>query len=119
MRCGTEVSGLLVERDQVAGVRLGMGGEIRASRVEVLNTSDTLPFPLADETNVAEEVRLRYRYLDLRRPRQQRILETRHRILLATRQFLDAQRGAVILIAQRFKGVSHVIQEGLLKLSEL
>ncbi len=64
--------------------------EVRAARVEVLNTSETLPFPLTDEANVAEEVRLRYRYLDLRRPRQQRILETRHRILLAARQYLDA-----------------------------
>jgi len=64
--------------------------EVRAERLDVLNTSETLPFPLNDEANVAEDVRLRYRYLDLRRPRQQRILETRHRILLAARQFLDA-----------------------------
>jgi aspartyl-tRNA synthetase len=64
--------------------------EVRADRLEILNTSETLPFPLHDEANVAEDVRLRYRYLDLRRPRQQRILETRHRILLAVRRFLDA-----------------------------
>jgi aspartyl-tRNA synthetase len=64
--------------------------EVRAARLEVLNTSETLPFPLTDDANVAEEVRLRYRYLDLRRPRQQRILETRHRILLAARQYLDS-----------------------------
>src|SRR6266850_4245665 len=63
--------------------------EIRAASLEVLNTSETLPFPLSDESSVAEEVRLRYRYLDLRRPRQQKILETRHRILLAVRQYLD------------------------------
>ncbi|OLE64643.1 MAG: aspartate--tRNA ligase [Acidobacteria bacterium 13_1_20CM_2_68_14] len=64
--------------------------EVRAEVVEVLNTSETLPFPLTDEVNVAEEVRLRYRYLDLRRPRQQRILETRHRVVLATRTYFDA-----------------------------
>ena len=64
--------------------------EVRAESVQVLNTSETLPFPLTDEVNVAEEVRLRYRYLDLRRPRQQRILEARHRILLAARTYFDA-----------------------------
>ncbi len=66
--------------------------EIRASAVEVLNTSEPLPFPLADDSTTAEEVRLRYRYLDLRRPRLQRILETRHRVLIAVRRYLDAQR---------------------------
>ncbi len=64
--------------------------EVKASDLVVLNTSETLPFPLGEEANVAEEVRLRYRYLDLRRPRQQHILETRHRMLLATRKYLDA-----------------------------
>jgi aspartyl-tRNA synthetase len=66
--------------------------EIRAGAVEVLNTSEPLPFPLADDSTTSEEVRLRYRYLDLRRPRLQRILETRHRILFAVRRYLDAQR---------------------------
>jgi aspartyl-tRNA synthetase len=64
--------------------------ELLAESVEILNTSDTLPFPLTDDVNVAEEVRLRHRYLDLRRPRQQRILETRHRIVLAARTYFDA-----------------------------
>ena len=64
--------------------------EVRAAAIEILNTSESLPFPLTDETHVAEEVRLRYRYLDLRRPRQQRILEARHRIVLAARRYLDA-----------------------------
>ncbi len=68
------------------------GIEIQAREIEVLNTSETLPFSLANDTNVSEEVRLRYRYLDLRRPRLQRILETRHRVLLAVRQELDARQ---------------------------
>lgn len=68
------------------------GIEIQARELEVLNTSETLPFSLADDSNVSEEVRLRYRYLDLRRPRLQRILETRHRVLLAVRQELDARQ---------------------------
>jgi aspartyl-tRNA synthetase len=63
--------------------------EVQAARLEVLNVSETLPFPLSDEAGVAEEVRLRHRYLDLRRPRLQRILEVRHRVLLAARRYLD------------------------------
>jgi len=66
--------------------------EVRATAVEVLNTSEPLPFPLTDDATTGEEVRLRYRYLDLRRPRLQRILETRHRVLFAARRYLDAQR---------------------------
>jgi aspartyl-tRNA synthetase len=63
--------------------------EVQAARLEVLNAAETLPFPLGDEAVVAEEVRLRHRYLDLRRPRLQRILEVRHRVQLAARRFLD------------------------------
>ena len=64
--------------------------EVRAASLEILNSSEALPFPLTEDVNVAEEVRLRFRYLDLRRPRQQRILETRHRIVLSARRYLDA-----------------------------
>jgi len=66
--------------------------EVQCRRLDVLNTCDTLPIPLGDEANVSEEARLRYRFLDLRRPRLQRILETRHRVLLAVRRFLDAHQ---------------------------
>jgi aspartyl-tRNA synthetase len=66
--------------------------EVQASRLDVLNTSETLPFALTDEASAAEEVRLRFRYLDLRRPRLQRILMTRHRVLLAVRRYLDEHR---------------------------
>ena len=88
------VSGRVVER---AAGNLNPGlptGEIevQASRLEVLNTSDPLPFALTEADSASEEVRLRYRYLDLRRPRLQRILETRHRVLLAARRYLDAQQ---------------------------
>ncbi|HEV8699934.1 MAG TPA: aspartate--tRNA ligase [Candidatus Polarisedimenticolia bacterium] len=64
--------------------------EVQASALEVLNVSEPLPFPPGDEEGVAEDVRLRHRYLDLRRPRLQRILETRHRVLLAVRRYFDA-----------------------------
>jgi aspartyl-tRNA synthetase len=65
--------------------------EVQVAEAEILNTSETLPFPLTDEPGASEEVRLRYRYLDLRRARLQRILEIRHRILLATRRHFDTQ----------------------------
>ncbi|OLC56485.1 MAG: aspartate--tRNA ligase [Acidobacteria bacterium 13_1_40CM_4_69_4] len=64
--------------------------EAQATHLEILNSSDTLPFPLGDDASIAEEVRLRHRYLDLRRPRLQRIIEVRHRVVLAVRRYLDA-----------------------------
>jgi aspartyl-tRNA synthetase len=66
--------------------------EVQASALEVLNTCDPLPFAIGGDNLPAEELRLRYRYLDLRRPRLQRVLATRHRILLAVRNYMDAHR---------------------------
>ena len=63
--------------------------EVLAEELEVLNRSEPLPFQL-DET-VSEEVRLRYRYLDLRREVMSRRLRLRHRITHAMRSYLDAQ----------------------------
>ncbi|HYV19218.1 MAG TPA: aspartate--tRNA ligase [Verrucomicrobiae bacterium] len=87
------VAGKVVTREaQNVNHNLPTGGvEVQASRVEVLNTSEPLPFPLDDDTHAAEEVRLRYRFLDLRRRKSQQIFETRHRILMAVRRYLDAQ----------------------------
>jgi aspartyl-tRNA synthetase len=66
--------------------------ELQVRRFEVLNTSEPLPFPLTDDCPAAEEFRLRHRFLDLRRPRLQRILEVRHQVLLAVRRYLDGQK---------------------------
>ena len=87
------VVGKVVARDpQNVNPNLPTGAvEVQAARLEVLNTSEPLPFPLDDEASVAEEVRLRYRFLDLRRRKSQQIFETRHRILMAVRRYLDAQ----------------------------
>ncbi|MEG0901405.1 MAG: OB-fold nucleic acid binding domain-containing protein, partial [Clostridia bacterium] len=63
--------------------------ELVASRLEVLSTADTLPFSLTDDEPVREELRLKYRYLDLRRPDMQRTLALRHRISKIARDYFD------------------------------
>jgi len=64
--------------------------EIAAQSVAVLNRSKTPPFPIASDVDVDESLRLRYRYLDLRRPQLQRAIELRHRAVKAVRDYLDA-----------------------------
>lgn len=66
--------------------------EIVADDIEVLNTSDPLPLMLSGEAS--EEVRLRYRYLDLRRPVMQRALKQRAQLITSLRRFLD-ERGFI------------------------
>jgi aspartyl-tRNA synthetase len=65
--------------------------EVPVSQLEVLAKSETPPFVVANDDDVDENVRLKYRYLDLRRPRMQRNLTTRHRIVKALRDYFDAQ----------------------------
>ena len=62
--------------------------EVRAESLRILSESDTLPFPIEENSRTREEVRLKYRYLDLRRPDIQRNLILRSRIAILTRQFL-------------------------------
>ncbi len=63
--------------------------EILADSVQILNTSKPLPFLVEDETDVSEELRLKYRYIDLRRPALQKILALRHRIVQYARNYLS------------------------------
>jgi len=65
--------------------------EVAAGRIRILNTSKTPPFYIYDDAPVDEALRLRYRYLDLRRARLQRNLALRHRIVQFMRQFLNAR----------------------------
>jgi aspartyl-tRNA synthetase len=68
--------------------------EIAVKELEVLNFADVLPFPVDDPevaSKVNEELRLKYRYLDLRRPEMARNLKLRHKVGTATRVFLDEQ----------------------------
>jgi aspartyl-tRNA synthetase len=56
--------------------------EVAASELLLLNNAKTPPFVIEDEVNASEETRLRYRYLDLRRPKPHKNLALRHRVLL-------------------------------------
>jgi aspartyl-tRNA synthetase len=66
--------------------------EIDCGQLEILNRSEALPFQVEDEAELGEEVRLRYRYLDLRRPQMQRRMIMRAQVTRALRRFLD-ERG--------------------------
>ena len=68
--------------------------EVLASSATVLNTAETPPFPVNQETNVDELTRLRYRYLDLRRERMAGNLRLRHRVVKLMRDFMD-ERGFI------------------------
>jgi len=63
--------------------------EVLATRLHILNNSKTPPFQIEDEVTASEETRLRYRYLDLRRPRPRRNIELRHRVIFEIRMALD------------------------------
>ncbi len=63
--------------------------EVVVRQLAILNEAKTPPFPIADETPVAEDVRLKYRYLDLRRPRLQSNIVLRHRVVSAIRRYFD------------------------------
>ncbi len=61
--------------------------EVIASLVEIVSRSKPLPFQVAGDADVDEKVRLKYRYLDLRRPRMQHVLQVRHRLNKITHDF--------------------------------
>src|SRR5438876_227798 len=64
--------------------------EVIPNQLRILNRADTLPFPIDAEPQ-NEDLRMRYRYFDLRRPRLARNLRVRHRVAKATREYLDTQ----------------------------
>lgn len=65
--------------------------EIVVTELTILNSCENLPFKLNEHSKVSEEVRLSYRYLDLRRPQMQRNLELRHKLIFAIRSFLNEE----------------------------
>src|ERR1700681_3183510 len=83
------VEGKVIQR-QKSNPELATGAvEIAASRLHVLNTAKTPQFQIEDDINAAEKTRLRYRYLDLRRPKPHRNLALRHKIFLEIRRTMD------------------------------
>lgn len=88
-----EVTGMVIARSEdTVNAKLPTGEvEVKASRIEVLNRSETPPFQVEDDAEVGEQHRLEYRYLDLRRPRMQGHMMLRHRVMHAARNYLDTQ----------------------------
>ncbi|MBR0474534.1 MAG: aspartate--tRNA ligase [Erysipelotrichaceae bacterium] len=84
------VTGEVVERKD-KNPKLPTGEiEVKAEKVEIINTAATTPFIIADETDALEDTRLKYRYLDLRRPVLQQKLFTRAKIVRTMHEYLDA-----------------------------
>ena len=65
--------------------------EVLAREIRVLSEAKTPVFPIEDEIDTHEEVRLKHRYLDLRRPRMQRNIRLRHQAVMEVRRYLDEQ----------------------------
>jgi len=66
--------------------------EVLGRNVEILNAAETPPFPLDDEREVGEDVRLKYRYIDLRRPQMLQRMQLRSKIASTMRHFLEDNR---------------------------
>src|SRR5437762_1979719 len=64
--------------------------EVLAREIRILNEAKTPPFQIAEDSPVSEDVRLKYRYLDLRRTRLQHNIGLRHRVTIAVRKYFDA-----------------------------
>ncbi|MGC8864522.1 MAG: aspartate--tRNA ligase [Bacteroidales bacterium] len=86
-----QVTGKVAEREN-KNPKLPTGDiEINVDELRVLNESKTPPFTIEDNTDGGEELRMKYRYLDLRRNPLRRNLELRHRMAFETRRYLDQQ----------------------------
>ncbi len=88
-----EVTGTVERRsDETVNPKIATGEvEVVSAAVKVLNEAKTPPFPINEDASVAEETRLRYRYLDLRRPQLQQNLVLRHKVTMAARRYFDAE----------------------------
>jgi aspartyl-tRNA synthetase len=82
------VTGTLRARGGAANEQIATGAlEVRGEALRILSEADTPPFPVEEGSKTREELRLKYRYLDLRRPDMQRNLQVRSRLAILTRQF--------------------------------
>ena len=86
-----EARGKVIERQSKNKNILTGEIEIEVSAIKILNASITPPFTIEDETDGGDELRMKYRYLDLRRSVVRKNLELRHRLAMETRKYLDNQ----------------------------
>ncbi len=86
------VKGKVEERPEgMANPDLDTGDiDVMVDKLEILNTSETTPFEITGDTEVSTELRLKYRYLDMRRPLMQKYLTTRHKVYQITRKYFDS-----------------------------
>ncbi len=100
------VKGTVARRRQGAeNPRMATGEvEIAASELEIISTAKTPPFQIEDEVEADEATRLKYRYLDLRRPRMQRMLEMRHGVVQAMHRYMDANEFVEVETPMLVKG---------------
>ncbi len=85
------VSGTVVERES-KNEKMATGEiEVEVTELTLLNEALEPPFQITDNTNALEDTRLKYRYLDIRRGEIKEKLETRHKIMLAIRNFLNGE----------------------------
>lgn len=91
--CVVSIMGQVMARpDESQNPHLPTGEvEVFVDEVEILNEAKTPPFLIEDEADVTESIRLKYRYLDLRRPKMQRLLTLRHAVAQAARGFLNTE----------------------------
>ena len=86
-----QVCGTVIER-QAKNSKIATGDiEISATELRILNRAVTPPFTIEEESDGGDDLRMKYRYLDLRRPPLQRAMILRHRMAQAVRQFLDKE----------------------------
>ena len=86
------VTGTVERRSGAVNENLKTGTmEVRVDYLRILSESETPPFPIEENSRTKEEIRLKYRYLDLRRPDIQRNLILRSRVAMLTRQFMEKE----------------------------
>jgi aspartyl-tRNA synthetase len=88
-----DVKGTVIARSEgTVNVNLNTGKiEVQVEELTIINEAKTTPFVIADKTDVSEDVRLKYRYLDLRRPVMFETFKMRHQVTKAIRDFLDGE----------------------------
>ena len=86
-----QITGTVIERESKNSKMSSGDIEVLVSKLEILNASITPPFTIEDKTDGGEDIRMKYRYLDLRREPLQQNIALRHRLSVETRKYLDAQ----------------------------